>query len=112
MSSTLPLHLKKLRKTLLALKAVGDAGFEGLLAEALAVFSGLTIRLAKSGSQFGFSSTVKLRSAPVGAGPGRSSNSHQKRFGEHSVSLIVATCRSPTRSSGNRRTQPSGTKLD
>jgi hypothetical protein len=42
-----------LREALLRIKASGDSGFEGLIAEALAAFSGLTFRLAKSGSQFG-----------------------------------------------------------
>jgi hypothetical protein len=45
--------LSALRKNLLKVKPTGEDGFEGLLAEALATFSGLTIRLAKSGSQFG-----------------------------------------------------------
>ena len=42
-----------LRKVLLRIEPAGDCGFEGLLAETLAAFSGLTFRLAKSGSQFG-----------------------------------------------------------
>jgi hypothetical protein len=42
-----------LRDELLRIEPAGDGGFEGLLAEALAAFSGLTFRLAKSGSQFG-----------------------------------------------------------
>jgi len=42
-----------LREELLRIEPAGDSGFEGLLAEALAAFSGLTFRLAKSGSQFG-----------------------------------------------------------
>src|ERR1039458_3301632 len=45
--------LRELRRNLLALKPAGEDGFEGLLAEALAAFTGLTIRLARSGSQFG-----------------------------------------------------------
>ena len=42
-----------LRNILLKIQPTGDNGFEGLLAESLATMSGLTIRLAKSGSQFG-----------------------------------------------------------
>ena len=42
-----------LREELLRIKPAGDTGFEGLLAQTLAAFSGLTFRLAKSGSQFG-----------------------------------------------------------
>ena len=42
-----------LRDELLRIEPAGDGGFEGLLADALAAFSGLTFRLAKSGSQFG-----------------------------------------------------------
>jgi hypothetical protein len=42
-----------LREELLRIEPAGDGGFEGLLAETLAAFSGLTFRLAKSGSQFG-----------------------------------------------------------
>ena len=42
-----------LREELLRIEPAGDSGFEGLLAETLAAFSGLTLRLAKSGSQFG-----------------------------------------------------------
>ena len=45
--------LEELRSLLLHLKPTGDDGFEGLLATTLSEFSGLTIRLAKSGSQFG-----------------------------------------------------------
>jgi hypothetical protein len=45
--------LRELRRNLLALKPAGEDGFEGLLAEAIAAFTGLTIRLARSGSQFG-----------------------------------------------------------
>lgn len=47
----------KLRDLLLALPPVGDSGFEGLVANALSNFSGLTFRLAKSGSQFGRDAT-------------------------------------------------------
>lgn len=43
----------ELREVLLHIRPVGDDGFEGLLAEALAAFSGLVFRLARSGSQFG-----------------------------------------------------------
>lgn len=42
-----------LRRLLQALKPTGPDGFEGLLADVLAVLAGLHIRLAKSGSQFG-----------------------------------------------------------
>lgn len=42
-----------LREALLRIKPSGDDGFEGLIAETFAAFSGLTFRLAKSGSQFG-----------------------------------------------------------
>ena len=45
--------IEGLRGLLLRLKPTGDDGFEGLLATTLSEFSGLTIRLAKSGSQFG-----------------------------------------------------------
>ena len=45
--------LEELRRLLLQLKPTGDEGFEGLLATTLSDFSGLTIRLAKSGPQFG-----------------------------------------------------------
>lgn len=43
----------ELREQLLKLKPVGPDGFEGLIATALADLTGLTFRLAKSGSQFG-----------------------------------------------------------
>jgi hypothetical protein len=42
-----------LRKLLLEVKPSGADGFEGLVADVLADFTGLVIRLAKSGSQFG-----------------------------------------------------------
>lgn len=45
--------LEAFRKLLLNCKAAGPDGFEGLVADALASLTGLTIRLAKSGSQFG-----------------------------------------------------------
>jgi len=45
--------LESLRQLLLSCKPAGPDGFEGLVADALASFTGLTIRLAKSGSQFG-----------------------------------------------------------
>jgi hypothetical protein len=50
-STATPFH--DLRDLLLKLKPSGDDGFEGLLAGALSELSGLTIRLAKSGLQFG-----------------------------------------------------------
>lgn len=50
-----PLHtiLTKLREQLLLLPPSGPDGFEGLVATSLADLTGLTFRLAKSGSQFG-----------------------------------------------------------
>lgn len=42
-----------IRRILLLLEPSGPNGFEGLIATALAELSGLTIRLAKSGSQYG-----------------------------------------------------------
>jgi len=45
--------LETLRQMLLSLKAAGSDGFEGLVASALSAQTGLVIRLAKSGSQFG-----------------------------------------------------------
>jgi hypothetical protein len=45
--------LDRLRTVLHELKAAGADGFEGLCANALARFSGLTMRLARSGLQFG-----------------------------------------------------------
>lgn len=45
--------LENLRNQLLGLAAAGPNGFEGLVATALADLTGLTFRLAKSGSQFG-----------------------------------------------------------
>lgn len=45
--------LDNLRASLLKLKATGSSGFEGLVATALADVTGLVIRLARSGSQFG-----------------------------------------------------------
>jgi hypothetical protein len=45
--------LSFLRDMLLECKATGPDGFEGLVADALASETGLVIRLAKSGSQFG-----------------------------------------------------------
>ncbi len=42
-----------LRQVLLETKASGPDGFEGLVAGALAIETGLVFRLAKSGSQFG-----------------------------------------------------------
>ena len=50
-----------LRRMLCAIKPTGEDGFEGLLAHALAAFSGLTFRLAKSGSQYG-----RDGSSPIG----------------------------------------------
>jgi hypothetical protein len=44
---------KNLREQLLKLEPAGQNGFEGLIATALADLTGLTFRLAKSGSQFG-----------------------------------------------------------
>lgn len=45
--------LNNLRQKLLELEPAGPNGFEGLMATALADLTGLTFRLAKSGSQFG-----------------------------------------------------------
>jgi hypothetical protein len=45
--------LNNLRTQLLQLEPAGPNGFEGLIASALADLTGLTFRLAKSGSQFG-----------------------------------------------------------
>lgn len=45
--------LENLRKQLLGLEPAGPKGFEGLVATALSDLTGLTFRLAKSGSQFG-----------------------------------------------------------
>lgn len=45
--------LENLRRQLLGLEPAGSNGFEGLVATALAELTGLTFRLAKSGSQFG-----------------------------------------------------------
>lgn len=45
--------LNNLRTELLQLEPAGPNGFEGLIATALADLTGLTFRLAKSGSQFG-----------------------------------------------------------
>jgi hypothetical protein len=45
--------LENLRIQLLKLEPAGRNGFEGLVASALADLTGLTLRLAKSGSQFG-----------------------------------------------------------
>jgi hypothetical protein len=45
--------LENLRQKLLELDPSGPDGFEGLIATALADLTGLTFRLAKSGSQFG-----------------------------------------------------------
>ena len=53
MPTSVPVALKALRSTLLALPATGTAGFEGLVASVLAGMTGLVIRLATSGSQFG-----------------------------------------------------------
>ena len=49
-----------LRDVLREIEPVGDDGFEGLVAEALAAFSGLTFRLARSGSQFGRDASTPL----------------------------------------------------
>lgn len=53
--STAPLHVNvdDLRAELLQIKPSGPDGFEGLVATALAELTGLTFRIAKSGSQFG-----------------------------------------------------------
>uniref|UniRef100_UPI003593156C hypothetical protein n=1 Tax=Thiocapsa sp. TaxID=2024551 RepID=UPI003593156C len=51
--TSLHASLGKLREQLLELKPTGPDGFEGLIATALADVTGLTFRLAKSGSQFG-----------------------------------------------------------
>ncbi len=48
-----PAFLVKLRDLLLSTKATGADGFEGVIGDALSAASGLVIRLAKSGSQFG-----------------------------------------------------------
>jgi hypothetical protein len=45
--------LVTLRDLLLSVKATGPDGFEGLISDALSAATGLVIRLAKSGSQFG-----------------------------------------------------------
>jgi hypothetical protein len=45
--------LDELRAILLALKPTGADGFEGLVADAVSSLTGLVLRLAKSGSQFG-----------------------------------------------------------
>lgn len=46
-------HLKDLKTALLALKAIGEDGFEGLVGTALQEISGVPFRLAGSGRQFG-----------------------------------------------------------
>jgi hypothetical protein len=51
--ANLTASLKQLRSILLQLPASGEAGFEGLVATVVADITGLQIRLAKSGSQFG-----------------------------------------------------------
>ena len=51
--TSLHASLDELCKQLTQLKPTGPDGFEGLIATALADFTGLTFRLAKSGSQFG-----------------------------------------------------------
>jgi len=51
--STVVASLNELRAQLLQLQPAGPKGFEGLVATALADLTGLTFRLAKSGSQFG-----------------------------------------------------------
>jgi hypothetical protein len=53
MSVSLSVSLKQIRSLLLDLQPTGAAGFEGLVASVLARMTGLVIRLAKSGSQFG-----------------------------------------------------------
>ncbi len=50
--------LEHIRAALLALDAAGDDGFEGLMATVLARMTGLVMRLAKSGSQFGRDATT------------------------------------------------------
>ena len=51
-------YLPLFREMLLALPAAGASGFEGLVATALANLTGMTFRLAKSGSQFGRDATT------------------------------------------------------
>ena len=46
-------QLDRLREILLALPPSGEDGFEGIFAEALSRISGVSFRLAKSGTQFG-----------------------------------------------------------
>lgn len=52
-SSLLATHIETVRTVVHDLRASGDMGFEGLIATVLAEITGLQIRLAKSGSQFG-----------------------------------------------------------
>lgn len=53
MNPSLAQHIKNLRTALLKLPPTGAAGFEGLLAVTLTENSGVPLRLAGSGSQFG-----------------------------------------------------------
>lgn len=53
MNQLLRQHLKNLKAVLLALRATGESGFEGLIGATLCEISGVPFRLAGSGSQFG-----------------------------------------------------------
>lgn len=53
MTTLAPSHLEALKSFLLELRATGGDGFEGLMASVLTDITGISFRLAASGSQFG-----------------------------------------------------------
>ncbi|MYN66275.1 MAG: hypothetical protein F4X11_14790 [Acidobacteria bacterium] len=58
MTTLAPSHLEALKSFLLELRATGDDGFEGLMASVLTSITGISFRLAASGSQFGSDGTA------------------------------------------------------
>jgi hypothetical protein len=58
-------QLKYLRRVSLEVKPTGHDGFEGLVADTLAAMTGLVVRLAKSGSQFGRDASSAPGPAPT-----------------------------------------------
>ena len=53
MTTLAPSHMEALKSFLLGLRATGGDGFEGLMAKVLTDITGISFRLAASGSQFG-----------------------------------------------------------
>ena len=65
MEQVLAQHVATLKDVILSLPATGEAGFEGLIGEALREITGVPFRLARSGSQFGVDGRASHQADPI-----------------------------------------------